>query len=164
MINKRNAPPHGILSLECVKESFGTQIIRWITRVAFFKIDTYNPVKNAWGRIRTDERLRDGTLNPAPLTWLGYPRPANGIDLYYTRGFIKLSLSMQGHTRVLDILARSKYEHIVRFGCRFFMFSMHDYPFIFDRCHIQRPPALLKKWSSWSPSYRAILSRINANF
>ena len=68
MINKRNAPPHGILSLECVKESFGTQIIRWITRVAFFKIDTYNPVKNAWGRIRTDERLRDGTLNPAPLT------------------------------------------------------------------------------------------------
>ena len=33
-----------------------------------FKIDTYNPVKNAWGRIRTDERLRDGTLNPAPLT------------------------------------------------------------------------------------------------
>ncbi len=30
--------------------------------------------ENAWSRIRTCELLRDGTLNPTPLTYLGYPR------------------------------------------------------------------------------------------
>ena len=147
MINKRNAPPHGILSLECVKESFGTQIIRWITRVAFFKIDTYNPVKKCVGpdsNRRTPAR-RDPKSRSFDLTRIPTPCKGHCPFCNNTRGLIKPPLSMQGHIRVFDILARSKYEHIVRFLCRFFMFSMHDYPFIFDRCHIQRPPALLKK-------------------
>jgi hypothetical protein len=33
------------------------------------------PTNNARGAIRTHEPLRDGTLNSAPLTWLGNPRP-----------------------------------------------------------------------------------------
>lgn len=37
---------------------------------------------NAEDGIRTHELLRDGTLNPAPLTWLGYLRAIRPIHLH----------------------------------------------------------------------------------
>ena len=41
------------------------------------------PLNHARGRIRTGELLRERTLNPSPLTWLGNPRAGRqGTSLY----------------------------------------------------------------------------------